>query len=215
MHSRYSLLGYIALTFGIVSPASADVINTYSDVGSWTLATTVLATIPFSVSAPFENSLTLSGATFSTSGVETFDVVDTTGSPYWGYGTGLALEILSSNVQPVLQVTLPTGTTSFGLNLSALGDLVTITVNGTPFTIPTVNSSNGSFAFFGATFDAPITSFTISAATEDFLFVDNVSFGTVNTGGDPSPTPEVATLLMIGAGLISMRMMNKRMHLFN
>jgi hypothetical protein len=46
-----------------------------------------------------------------------------------------------------------------------------------------------------------------------------LSFGTNDDPGSgpvtpPATTPEAATLLMIGSGLICMRMMNKRMHLF-
>jgi hypothetical protein len=85
-------------------------------------------------------------------------------------------------------------------------------VNGVSYNITSFSPTGGGFAFFGATFDEPIASFTVTSTAGDFLFVDNISFG---AAGPVGTTPEVATLLMIGAGLISMRMMSKRMHLFN
>jgi hypothetical protein len=227
MHSKYSLMASIALTFGVFSPASAAMIDptlldTFTTQAAWAAVSLGLTTIPFS-STFYGTSLALSGATFTTSASDPFFVMDTTGSSYWGYGTGLAIEVPSNNLQPILQVALPAGTTSFGLNLTTVSpynDSLTVTVNGVSYNITSFSPTGGGFAFFGATFDAPITSFAVASTTGDYLFADNVSFGTNDdpgpggTGGPPSATPEAATLLMIGSGLIGMRMMNKRMHLF-
>jgi hypothetical protein len=223
MYSKYPLLACMALAFGVVSPASATVINTYTSLAAWSAVTAAgFTTIPFS-STFFGNSLSLAGTTFSTSSSNPFTVLDTSGSSFWNYGTGLALQLPSNSIQPILQVALPTGITSFGLNLTTVSPYndpnLTVTADGVSYQVPSFSPTGGGFAFFGATFDAPITSFTVTATAGDYLFADNISFGTSTDPGsggstDPSPTPEVATLLMIGTGLISMRMMNKRMHLF-
>ena len=226
MHSRYSLLAYIALTFGIVSSASADVINTYSSESAWAAETvpgfTTIAFPSTALNFNSSNPLTLSGATFTTIGSDIVYEIAQNSSSYWDYIPGGGeLETSPPSGPPTIIVTLPTATTSFGLNLTTVGpynDPLTLTVNGISYSITSFAPSVG-FAFFGATFNAPITSFEIQSTAGDYLLADNVSFGTQDdtsgTGGDPSPTPEVATLLMIGAGLISMRMMNRRMHLFN
>lgn len=223
MHSKYSAMACLAFTFATLSPASATVINTYSDLASWNAVSTGLTSIPFS-SASYGSSLSLFGATFTTDGIEALQVLDTTGNLYWGYGTGFAINVVApSNAVPVIHVSLSTPVTSFGLNLTTVGpwgDPLTVTVNGVSYNVPSFSPTAGGFAFFGATFDAPISSFDITGTTGDYLFADNISFGTsADTGGgsggtDPTDTPEVATLLMIGTGLISMRIMSKRMHLF-
>ena len=218
MFAKSSLVASLVFALGALSSASAAVIHTYSNSTLWTAATTGITSIPFSTSS-YGSSLSLSGATFTSDGVQAIQVVDTTGSLYWGYGTGYAIEVVSSNVQPIIHVTLAAGVTSFGLNLTTVspyGDALKVTAGGVVYNIPSFSPTGGGFAFFGATFDAPITSFDVTGTATDFLFIDNVSFGTQNGGApvDPSPTPEVATLLMIGTGLIGMRTMSKRMHFF-
>jgi hypothetical protein len=223
MYSKYPLLACMVLALGVVSPASATVINTYTSLAAWSAVTAMgFTTIPFS-SASYGSSLSLLGATFTTDGIQALQVLDTTGNAFWGYGTGFAINVVApSNAVPTIHVTLTTPVTSFGLNLTTVGpynDPLTVTANGVSYSIPSFSPTGGGFAFFGATFDAPITSFDITGTTNAYLFADNISFGTSTDPGsgggtDPSPTPEVATLLMIGTGLISMRMMNKRMHLF-
>lgn len=212
MHSKYSLMACMAFTLGVLSPASADVINTYSDLNSWENVSTNVTSTVFSGTS-YGSSLSLSGLTLTTGADQDLQVIDTTGSPIWDYGTGLTLLVDGPNTeQPVVNIALPTGTTSFGLNLSTVNpydDPLTVTVNGVSYSITSFSPTGGGFAFFGATFDAPITSFTIASTTGDILLADSISFGT------SADTPEAATLLMIGAGLISMRIMNKRMHLFN
>jgi hypothetical protein len=220
MLSKLSVLACFVFVTGMVPRASATLITTYTDEPTWAAATAAgFTSIPFT-GAFFGPSLTLSGATFTTDGTGNLQVINTTGSSFWDYGTGWAIDPVSSG-QPVIHVTLAAGVTSFGLNITTVSpnnDHLTITANDVTYNVPSFSPSGGGFAFFGATFDAPITSFDIKSTAGDFLFADNISFGTVADTPPPPPppseTPEVASLFMIGSGLVGMRLLNKRMHLF-
>ncbi len=224
MRPKNSLVVCLVFAFGVLPPASATLINTYSSESLWA-AETVMGFTNASFTSPTESpilttSLSLLGATWSTTAPEDFEV--TTQPGYYPSGYGLDLEIFPSSGQTLLQIALPTGVTSFGLNVAALSsypafDAATITVNGTPLTIL---ATAGAFPFFGATFTSPIASFTVSVPLGDQLIAGNLMFGTEDDtsgsggtgGGDPSPTPEAASLLMIGSGLIAMRLAGGRIH---
>src|SRR5271165_2156336 len=102
MHSKYSVIACMAFTLGVLSPASAGVINTYSDLTSWeNVSTNVTSTV---FSGPSDgSSLSLSGLTLTTGADENLQVLDTNGSEFWDYGTGLALFVDGPNTsQPVI-----------------------------------------------------------------------------------------------------------------
>jgi len=220
MFSKFSLIALLVFALAVLSPASATVINTYSSYTAWAAETVPgFTTIPFTA-AFYGASLSLSGATFTTGNSEELDAMNTTAS-YWNYGLPYMLSVVApSNLAPLINVALPSNITSIGLNLTTVSpydDPLTVTVNGVSYSI-TSTSPTGGLAFFGATFDAPITSFQIQSTAGDYLLTNNFSFGTQNDtsgsgGGDPSPTPEATSLLMIGSGLVGMRIMGK-MHLF-
>jgi len=217
MFSKFSLIALLVFALTAVSPASATAINTYSSYTAWAATTAAgFTTIPFSASF-YGSSFSLSGATFTTDGTEALQVMNTTGSLYWDYGTGFALDVIAPvNVPPVIHVTLASAATSIGFNLTTVSPYnapLQVTVAGVSYSIPSFSPTGGGFAFFGVTFDAPVTSFDVQGTAGDYLFTDNIAFGTYNPI-DPSPTPEAASLLMIGSGLIGMRIMGKKMHLF-
>ena len=207
--------------FSVLLPASATVINTYSSESLWATETVAgFTTISFSV--PFYgSSISDDGATFTTDSMSNLEVFNTTQS-YWDYAPYALIPVAPATDPPTIFVSLPSNVTSIGFNLttdSPYNDPLTVTINGVSYSVPSTPPSGG-FAFFGATFTTPITSFEIQSTAGDYLLTNNFSFGTEDDTsgsggpGNPSPTPEAASLLMIGAGLIGMRLASKRMHLF-
>ena len=226
-------LSAAALLFGLaaaVPPASGSTI-TYTDEGAWSSASMNLTTVGFEGLAP-ANSLNFysTSAGLSIDGVQFVGVdgsgyqltVDDSGfaSPYFNWGTGAILAgpaYASASVTPYIQVNLPAGVTSIGVNL------MTVSPNATSFSVTLSDGTTQSIstftrpteAFFGATSDAPITSATFtlvgtipSNTTQGLL--DNFSFGAANTGGQQSQVPETDTLLLIGTGLAGLAWMKKR-----
>jgi hypothetical protein len=71
---------------------------------------------------------------------------------------------------------------------------------------------NPTRAFFGFTSDSPITQLILglpSSASGVDPLIDNFRFG--NTASAPTDTPEACTLLLIGAGLVGMRLFRRRL----
>src|SRR5271165_3594116 len=136
MRAKNSLVVCLVFGFSVLPPASATVINTYTSFTTWEAETAPgFTSIVFPGTTSTGNSLTLSGANFGTSGSEVFEVIDPTGT-FLNYGAGLELEVVPSGSQSVLQITLPAGITSFGLNLTAFyNNPVTVTVNGTAYSV--------------------------------------------------------------------------------
>ena len=100
---------------------------------------------------------------------------------------------------------------AFGVDLIDLAgtpETFSISVNGG--TVMTSASESGDVpasVFFGYTSATPITSVTITPLLNgDQLAIDNFEVGL----DAQSPTPEVGTLFLIGAGLIGMRFMHRR-----
>lgn len=225
-------LNVAALLFGLVvaAPFVSGATITYIDETAWSSASMNLTTIGFEGLAP-ANSFTLYSTStgLSIDGVQ-FVGVDGGGyqlsvndanfiSPFFDWGTGALLagpQYVSANVTPSIQVSLPSGVTSFGVNL------MTASPNATSFSITLSDGTTQTVstfarpqqAFFGATSDAPITSATFTLVgtiptdnTQGLL--DNFTFGAANTGGQ-GQVPETDTLLLIGTGLAGLALMKKR-----
>ncbi len=101
--------------------------------------------------------------------------------------------------------------TAFGMNLMTTGyegETFKITLSdGESFTAPTF--TNQVPAFFGLTASAPITyiDFTLTGAPSgSSMLMDNFEIGTVGMG----PTPEAASFVLIGMGLIALTILKRR-----
>lgn len=222
-----SLLPALLLT---ALPVHAALV-TYTDAASFTAASTGLTTIGFEGVAPansyaaFNDSLgyKIDGLQFLgvSSAVPSYAlrIVDSgSGSPYWNFGSGATLESpsydrsASATFLPYIHVNLPASVTAFSAELMTVSPnalTYQVAVQGTSFSVPTAVRPNRTF--FGLTSDAPISfiDFTVAGTTYNggtFGLIDNVQFGS-----ELPPTPEGATFLLIGSGLVVLRIFRKRL----
>lgn len=200
-------------------PGSAAVV-TFTDRITWQSATSSVNTIAFEGIATqgagpvqFNSGLTL--------GLDTFQGFDNTASTQgdlevnwpnvnWLSGAFLEGPAANSNGQHIT-VTLPAGIFAVGSDImlydpntpSSLGEGITVQLStGATIYPATTNSGFTSRAFIGFTSDTPISSITFFPSNDPagHLALDNFS-----TGGQPvSPTPEAASMLLCGAGLLLM-----------
>jgi hypothetical protein len=116
--------------------------------------------------------------------------------------------------------------TALGADLftsSSNGMSFAVTINGasnvplaTPFTATTNAPPNA--AFWGVTSDTPIFSVDLTLPGSafnggSFAFLDNFRYGAAqggSSGGGPADTPEAATLILIGSGLVGLSWLKKR-----
>jgi hypothetical protein len=150
------------------------------------------------------------------------DVADT--STYGWTGMANALEQAEyPSTSFYVRVNFATPVTAFGANL------FTSNPNATPFTVTLYDSSSAQLgtpltaatnspptpAFWGVTSDTPIYSvdFTLQGPSSQgsYAFLDNFTYGTADTGGPPPETPEAATMLLIGTGLVGLAILGKKM----
>jgi hypothetical protein len=107
-------------------------------------------------------------------------------------------------------ISLPINIGAFAFYVaSPQGETVTVSFsgNGTPFSTQFTAVSSG--VFFGATTDTPVTGFTISGPQfGDTIALDN--FEIAQSGPPPPNAPEAATFLLIGSGLVFMRLLRRR-----
>jgi hypothetical protein len=211
-HFRFLTVLSIAALGTTVAPASAASITTYTNLANW------LAVSSGDQLIDFENgSLTNGfGVQFTGLGIGT---IDTSITSWMNFGTVTAAFINpNSTPTPSIRILLPTPVTAFGLNLFSAnpnGMGFTISLLSTPFTLATTNGSpNGTSTstFFGVTSDTPFSIIDVAllgAPGGTYELVDNVRFGTAQLPADP--TPEAATFLLIGSGLIGLMVLRKRM----
>lgn len=104
-----------------------------------------------------------------------------------------------------IRVTLPANVRAFGVDLNSAGPFgLTVAYNASSAFSHLATPGSGASGFFGVRTDAPITSLIFSTGVFSRGSLDNFEIGT------QAETPEVATLLAIGTGLIAMRWMRRR-----
>jgi hypothetical protein len=93
------------------------------------------------------------------------------------------------------------------INLAGTPEPFSISINGGAAVSTAAEPGNApASVFFGYTSATPITSVAISG----LLPSDQQAIANFELGQGPAPTPEVGTLLLIGTGLILMRIMHRR-----
>jgi hypothetical protein len=227
LRSRVFIPGaVIALTLAAV-PAHSTIITTYSVQANWLAALTGQQTLDFSGLAPangtmnYPSGVSLVGGTIIFTAVNgNLQAIDTGVSPYYNFGTGVALSILNDRMPaapvPNFHIVLPANITAFGLNLftaSPNGLSFSVVAAGGTFTVPTFAPPTP--AFFGVVANAPILSIDLNVLGTVFNgsttgFIDNFSFGTADTSPPPSDTPEVASKILIGSGLVLLAGLKRR-----
>jgi hypothetical protein len=208
MYTKRLLVSALLLVCGAI-PASATLVN-YSTLSAFTAGNS---------DQTFQNITFPSGSegttfTDSTTGVVFSDITGLFGvaTPAgWPVGSTLQANQCSSSGGCTLTITLPSAVTSVSLfaGLSGFNAFQVTISNGVdaPFSTNQEQSNLQTPLFYGFRSDSPFTMFTIS--TEDnvnSLFIDSMEVGTpTGDAGPPPDTPEVATLLMIGSGLVMLR----------
>ena len=217
-----SLLALATLAW-IVTPAYSTTLTAYTDLASFNAATSSDQTITFTGKSPGTITSYPGGVSYPDVqffGITTaLNVVDTTTFSWYSFGTGEALMQPTNSISgvPYIHVVFTNPVTAFGSNLfsySSAGMSFSITVPGA--TQQLVNTSATAPAtFWGVTSDTPITSvdFQLQGTTptsNSVAFLDNFIYGTASAGPPPDQTPEAATLLLIGSGLIGLACFRKR-----
>jgi hypothetical protein len=225
---RFSMLSILA---GLaLAPAYCTTLTTYSNLANWVAATEAgYQTVTFTGLAPAggeTNYYTATGVTasgvefigYNSAGTSNAQVIDTSSVSWYNDGTGDAFiegasPSSSSAPLPYIDIVLPANVTSLSLDLwtaSSPGMSLSIIVDGTTYTVPTVGGNTETF--WGITSTTPITSIelevpaaTSSSGTEALL--DNFSFG----ADDMSAAPEAGAYLLIGSGLIGLVSLRKRL----
>src|SRR5579871_5492772 len=224
------LLALAALAW-IVTPAYSTTLTTYTDVASFNAATTgdLLANFegltapgsstPYYSASGVSNYPNVDFIGYGSSGISDLQVIDTTVSPYYNFGTGDAVvqsmdRPNAGSPLPYIHVNFLTPVTAFGANLftaSSNGMSFSITVNGasnTPLTTSYTVATNAppTPVFWGVTSDTPIYSVDLTLVGSVYngdsaAFLDNVEYGSASASTGPPPdVPEAATFLLIGSG---------------
>jgi len=229
-----SLVLVIALSLAIIAmPAYSATITTYNSLSAWQAAESTVQTVTFTglpASMTFyPTGLTLGDVEFiGYSGQSALGEMDTT-SWFPGFGLGNAAFMLISGPSSDIHIVLPAAVTAFGLNLLTSNGGLPYTLNfsdaqsnllGT-YTVAT--SGAPPVAFFGITSDTPVATIDLSlqgaGASGTYAFLDNLSYGTASQqttqGSDPgsdqgTDTPEAATFLLLGSGLIGLGVIRRR-----
>lgn len=216
-----------------VTPAFSTV-TTYNNLAAWQAATSGDTTDNFESLTPgtpityyntatgVSNDPNVDFIGYSSSGSPYLEAIDTTyagWSAFYNFGTGVAIAELmdrpnSGSPLPYIHVVFSSPVTAFGTNLftgspNALS--FAITVLGTQYTVAT--NPLPTPAFWGVTSDTPISfaDFTLNGTAFNGgsqAFLDNFTYGTATVQTDA--TPEAATLLLIGSGLIGLAWLRKR-----
>ncbi len=218
----------ISMTIAGMGVASGTPLLTYPDVNSWLAAVTALGDATFESGDTGPGTIVNYNVPYVEAGVSFADptgmFIVNPGTKYtwFNFGTGNSLSAdASSGVSPVaITATLPANITAVALNVMVGGNgglpVVLTFSDGSQVTVPT---TSGQASFFGATFASPISSVIIGSSGtppgSTYYLLDNFQIGTANVaqqGPPPGDTPEIATLLLIGGGLLAMASFRKRLN---
>lgn len=220
--------------------SSASVLQTFTTRASWEAATQAgFTTVDFeNLSLPMGYLSYSTSAGLTTGGLSFVGVQGDTWSPYylWAAIPG-ALDPDFANSGALLKgpeyraggaaylsVTVPTGVTSFGLDLMSYNPTAqnfVIQLDGVNIGVVITTLAQPARQFFGFTADAPITNVRIfldgspntSAATAGRF--DNFVYGAAGApggggGGGGEEAPEGTTMLCLGMGLVMVRWVKRR-----
>ena len=219
-------------------PAYSTVLTTYANLASWQAATNSVQTADFEGLAPAGSYTTYNTPTgvssypgvefigLNSTGSYFIQVIDTSAFSWYNFNTHDALfqtmDRGSGAQDPYIHVVFTVPITAFAADLfttgpSALNYSITLysgptTQLGSSYTVPTNSQPNT--AFWGITSDTPIDHADFMVPGTIFnggthIFLDNFRYG----AGQPlvDETPEAATMLLIGSGLIGLAYLRKRM----
>jgi hypothetical protein len=206
---------FLVLLLLVASPLAASTV--VYDRSIWEADNPLFTNIDFESSLPgtHNSGLTVGEVEFHglTGSTENLWVVDPVPYPDYNFGSGFVVQgpaFFSGSMSREIQITLPTGITTFGIDL--------MNVNSGPATYTVALSTGEQWsgittlpspgrAFFGVTSDVSISTAHIiissGISTTTYPVIDNVSYGVTGAGGPgPEETPEAATMLLVGTGLI-------------
>jgi PEP-CTERM motif len=225
-----------ALLIGVTLLASqaaqaTTLLQGYTDLASWQAAVAQLGLDTFEGVVGSNGS---SGTTYNTVGGYTdalgidfvgafsslagSDVLQVIGaayapSPWWDFGTGATLasgQTTNSGIlQPQIVAKLPANITAIALDVMTYGNIVPVTLTASDGTTLTVSTAARQQTFYGFTFNAPVSTLTISVPSENggYVLLDNFRIGTADVAA-----PEPATMLLLGLGLVFVAFLRKRRH---
>ena len=217
----------------LAAPLSATIVE-YADRVTWELTTPGLSTINFD-DGDYDNSdtyqsyntasgLTINGIQFiGQYSIDTYFlyVVHENISGH-DFDSGAILKgpaYQTANAYRYIQVNLPTGITSFGVDLMSVGtnqEGMSILINPGAYSTAITTGIQPGSTFFGVTSDDDITQiqFKLTSGTSDVSLpaLDDFSFG---AAADLSAVPEPGTYLMVGAGLLLIFRIGRKKHTRN
>jgi hypothetical protein len=184
-------------------PASASVIATYTNPTLFNNNTANLFAIDLGslTSGP-------SGLSDSTSGV-LFSDINGQASLLSVTNCGSTCQLLTSDsLFEQINIRIPSNIIALAFYIVFPSSGQTVTVSGAGSPTPSFTSPPSS-QFFGVQTDGTVTTLTIQGQnTHQQVIIDNIQ--AESTGTQVSNTPEAATFLLIGSGLVFMRLLRRR-----
>jgi len=132
----------------------------------------------------------------------------------FGSGDSLASGFSSSVSQPFIEAMLPSAITAVALDVMTYGNPDSVTLTFSDNTTETVSTASLQQTFVGFTFSVPVEWVKVTipnSPTGTAALIDNFAVATVQSGDDMD-TPEPATFLLIGLGLVFLGCLKKRRH---
>ncbi|MGD0619469.1 MAG: PEP-CTERM sorting domain-containing protein [Bryobacteraceae bacterium] len=129
----------------------------------------------------------------------------------FGSGNSLASGFSSGVSQPYIQANLPASVTAVALDVMTYGNPDSVTLTFSDNTTETVSTASLAQTFVGFTFSSAVSWVKVTipnSPTGTAVLIDNFAIGAVE-GGDMD-TPEPATFLLIGLGLVFLACLKRR-----